>query len=167
MERREMWLKRIYITLIGLVSAAILFGILFPIFAQAHESGHGTCSSNLFRLSHAMLEYSEDYDSHLPPASRWMDAVVETALPWQAQEVEGCFRCDVIRQGKGFGYAMLDSMSSRHLGEVQDPINELVLVESRDLRRNAHGGMELLPSPARHFRGNNATTLYGKRKFLK
>ena len=53
--------------LIVIAIIALLAAILFPAFARAREKARQTaCQSNLKQLAMGMLQYSQDYDEHLP-----------------------------------------------------------------------------------------------------
>ena len=48
----------------------VLAAILFPVFAGTREHGpHGSCLSNEKQIGLAILEYEQDYDEMMPPAS--------------------------------------------------------------------------------------------------
>lgn len=56
------------LVVIGII--AVLAAILFPVFAQARESGRRTaCLSNLRQLGLAFTMYAQDYDERLPAAT--------------------------------------------------------------------------------------------------
>ncbi len=53
--------------LIVIAIIAILAAILFPVFATAREKARQTtCASNLKQLSTAYVQYTQDYDEHIP-----------------------------------------------------------------------------------------------------
>jgi len=48
---------------------SLLAAILFPVFARARENARRTsCMSNLKQIGLAMMQYTQDYDEHLPSA---------------------------------------------------------------------------------------------------
>ncbi|MCX7993592.1 MAG: DUF1559 domain-containing protein [Fimbriimonadales bacterium] len=56
---------------------AILAAILFPVFAQARESGRSaSCLSNLRQFALATLQYVQDYDEVFPQSVYSMDSVI-------------------------------------------------------------------------------------------
>ncbi|HEY3330896.1 MAG TPA: DUF1559 domain-containing protein [Capsulimonadaceae bacterium] len=56
--------------LVVIAIIAILAAILFPVFAQAREKARQTsCASNLKQIGLGMLQYTQDYDETLTPAS--------------------------------------------------------------------------------------------------
>jgi len=79
--------------LVVIAIIAILAAILFPVFAQAREKAReASCASNLNQIGLACMQYTQDYDEHLPQswlgspfgseppnlgwACKWMDEVL-------------------------------------------------------------------------------------------
>ncbi|BCM93846.1 hypothetical protein IAD21_05737 [Abditibacteriota bacterium] len=63
--------KRHAFTLIELLTViaiiALLAAILFPVFSQAREKARGvSCVSNLRQMGMALVQYTQDYDGHMP-----------------------------------------------------------------------------------------------------
>ena len=53
--------------LVVIAIIAILAAILFPVFARTRENGRRTaCQSNVKQILLALLQYTQDYDEHLP-----------------------------------------------------------------------------------------------------
>ena len=60
--------------LVVIAIIALLAAILFPVFARAREKARQTaCASNLKQLGLAILQYTQDYDEHMP-RGRYGDA---------------------------------------------------------------------------------------------
>lgn len=80
--RKKQQMKRISaFTLIELLVViaviAIISAILFPVFAAAREKARQhVCASNIRQLGLAFMQYSADYDDHMPSASGGGDAGV-------------------------------------------------------------------------------------------
>lgn len=56
--------------LVVLAIISILAAILFPVFARARENARrANCMSNLKQIGLAMMQYTQDYDEHLPGAT--------------------------------------------------------------------------------------------------
>jgi len=55
--------------LVVIAIIAILASILFPVFARARENARrASCLSNLKQMGLGMMQYTQDYDEHYPPA---------------------------------------------------------------------------------------------------
>ena len=53
--------------LVVIAIIAILAAILFPVFGKARENGRkAACGSNMKQIGAAILQYTSDYDEHLP-----------------------------------------------------------------------------------------------------
>ncbi|MGO8674058.1 MAG: DUF1559 domain-containing protein [Capsulimonadaceae bacterium] len=56
--------------LVVIAIIAILAAILFPVFAKARERARQiACASNLHQLGLAMMQYTQDFDEHVPSSS--------------------------------------------------------------------------------------------------
>jgi prepilin-type N-terminal cleavage/methylation domain-containing protein len=65
--------------LVVLAIIAILAAILFPVFARARENARrASCQSNLKQIGLGIMQYSQDYDETLPPASACGSSTLET-----------------------------------------------------------------------------------------
>ena len=71
---------------------SLLAAILFPVFARARENARrASCMSNLKQLSLSVMQYTQDYDEHLPPywngrastGDFWMSMVSPYVKNWQ------------------------------------------------------------------------------------
>lgn len=69
--------------LVVIAIIAILAAILFPVFAQVREKARQTtCASNEKQIGLAFMQYIQDYDETLPPAS-YNDPLLPTSpTPW-------------------------------------------------------------------------------------
>lgn len=84
MPRKETFSKSAGFTLIELLVViaiiAILAAILFPVFARARENARrASCQSNEKQIALGILQYTQDYDEHLP--SHWLGGV-DPQLQW-------------------------------------------------------------------------------------
>jgi prepilin-type N-terminal cleavage/methylation domain-containing protein/prepilin-type processing-associated H-X9-DG protein len=69
--------------LVVIAIIAILAAILFPVFASAREKARQTtCASNELQIGLATLQYVQDYDEVLPPASYNDPALPASPTPW-------------------------------------------------------------------------------------
>lgn len=103
--------------LVVIAIIAILAGILFPVFGKARENGRkANCGSNMKQIGAAILQYTSDYDEHMPLAGvpiapiapflppddyiAWSDAI----LPYIRNEQ--VFKCPSLQ--KEIGITRLD-----------------------------------------------------------
>lgn len=120
------------------------WAILVPVFRAARSPlKQSTCLSNLKQLCLSTTMYSADWEDILPRSDRWVD------LTSKFQEDEKAFRCPSVKDGE-YGYAFMDRLSAKNLAYLTKPKEQLMIIESSDLRRNAHGDKGLLPNPPRH-----------------
>ncbi|MBV9868310.1 MAG: DUF1559 domain-containing protein [Abitibacteriaceae bacterium] len=62
--------------LVVIAIIAILAAILFPVFSRARENARkASCGSNLKQLGLAFVQYTQDYDDHLPQYSYTINGV--------------------------------------------------------------------------------------------
>lgn len=121
----------------------------------------GRCVSNVHRLMQSMLLYAEDYDSHLPVASRWADSI-QPKLPANADgsAPDALFRCPV--DVKPFGYAFNDEFSGIRRADVESPATRVILFETTKNEKNAHDPQLSRPDPPRHrYPLETPRTIYG------
>ncbi len=146
----------------ALLAAAVGFlcivpSIILPIFFQAGVSvQQQQCIGNLKRLAAAHLIYATDYNDRLPPAGSWMDALA------QYEPDELAYACPVQRrvEPQSFGYGFNRELSGAEVGKLSQPDQTPLAFDSSDVRRNASGGLELLPSPGRHRNGRENNVVY-------
>jgi prepilin-type N-terminal cleavage/methylation domain-containing protein len=58
--------------LVVIAIISILASIIFPVFITARKKAAETaCANNLHQIGVAILDYTNDYDDHLPPCAAW------------------------------------------------------------------------------------------------
>lgn len=104
------------------------------IFKDPKRQYAGTSRDNLKAMYTGMMLYHES-EGQFPHAAGWMDAIgnfVQTndLTPEEAQK-------KFVRVEGGFGYGMNDDASAQYKGDLKK--ETILLFESDDLKRNAHG----------------------------
>lgn len=133
-ERVAVWALVVLIVLVSLV-------ILFPVFARPRQ-GHGRSVLTLVKQQGlAVAMYATDHDDRLPLAATWMDALDPYVKNW------GVFIDHTIRPRKGteFGFAFFEPVSSLDSRGFEWPETVPLTFQSKDVSRNAHGLLDLLP----------------------
>jgi hypothetical protein len=100
---------------------------------QSHDYMALACLSNMKRLTVASLMYSQDNNDRLPPAERWADAI----KPLMKQDE--IFRCPPSQTDREFGIAFVTPMGTAAVSAIPSPDREVLLYDSADWARNAHG----------------------------
>ena len=142
------------------VAAAAVFG-WFALFELAAKGG-GTvttsgemCSVRLKKLWLGLSMYAEDYDGQLP-GKDWMGDLVPYVVGGGAKPSDlqtYFFACPSVAEGEGqegtrFGYSLFSGAAGKNLSVIS--LGVPVLFDSKDLRANSVGGLDLLPDPGRH-----------------
>ncbi len=128
------------------ICLVVVGGILSPLVLVNRPVRHqAAVISNLKQIGTDSLIYSDDYDNRLPEARKWMDAFGEYGLN-EAIYTDP----SVHRPAKGeYGFAFFARLSRFDREGLAHPEEVPLAFQSRDLRWNASGGLELLPSPPR------------------
>ena len=132
----------------------VMAAILFPVFSQARLSAQRTsCLSSTKQWAFANIMYAADFDDRFPMAKGWMDQfeVHTPGSPLVVKEFGG--------QAQGYGFN--DSMASLPMAKVKEPERTILIFESADTARNAHGGEKDRAIPGRHGTGTRAGNNYG------
>jgi prepilin-type N-terminal cleavage/methylation domain-containing protein/prepilin-type processing-associated H-X9-DG protein len=102
--------------LVVIAIIAILAAILFPVFARARENARrSSCQSNLKQIGLGMMQYTQDYDEHMPAGFLtntgvpYPDGVARTFQSWRVAifpyvksvQVFNCPSADSILEWKG------------------------------------------------------------------
>lgn len=126
-----------------LASGAVVFlafagsAIIAPVLASARfVHDRSACSNNLKRLGIAAQMYSDDWDDRLPIATNW-----STSL---ALYDKGVPELTCALSKTPFSYAMNSGVSSKKLGDFDDPSNTVLFFEADAWGPNAIGGSEWL-----------------------
>ena len=121
---------------VGVVVAAVLAAILFPVFAQAREASRkATCLRSLTQLSVAGQMYTQDHDGRYPIRGSWEDA----ALPFHNNP--GLLTCPSEASATP-GYAFNAAMSRLHQDRVTAPERQPMLFESMLEKRSGSDRLE-------------------------
>jgi hypothetical protein len=99
------------------------------------------CQRHLIQLAFSLLLYAQDYDERFPPAWAWCDAA-EPTLP-SAES----FHCPADRPERRYSYAANRAVGLQPCAAVSRVV---LLFESDQGVRNAHGGQERLAPATRH-----------------
>lgn len=121
----------------------------------------GTAAENLRALHTAMMLYHES-EGQFPEAKGWMDAIMTrlNTADLKPGEAEKKLR-DPRLGADGYGFAMNAAASGKFKDDLEGGPNEILLFDSSDSARNAHGNPEkLAPKPAREG-GRLAITVAG------
>jgi hypothetical protein len=146
-----------------LFSPFVLAAILFPVFMQAKTAAVKTqCLSNTKQLALSTLMYASDWDDRLPAASAWQS---RTYPYTKSEQVYSCPQA--VKDGQQFGYAFSKAVSGANTAMITNPAAENLLFESTKLKRNAYGGLDLLPHPGRHEGSNTHAYADGHARTLK
>ncbi len=140
----------------------------------------GTSKENLKAMYTAMSIY-HDSEGGYPPADRWMDSIsiyLKTA-DLSDEDAKKKLKNPIVTEENalGFGYAMndqysngfilSDGMTSEDPLAIGDPDRAILIFDSSDLTRNAHGNpVQLAPEPERAG-GNLAVTASGSVELMK
>jgi hypothetical protein len=125
-----------------------------------------SCISNQKILASELRMYAQDYDDHLPPAAKWMDASTRYT------KTDSAYRCPKLRNEhpEDYGYALNSLLSSQSLSKIQSPDTTPMVFDSDWLWRNAHApGFISLANPPRHHSGGVDSVIYvdGHTKFIR
>ncbi len=94
-----------------------------------------SCASNMKQQMLGVLQYEMDHDEHLPPADKWVDAI----MPYI--QTEAAFRCPslTVTNGKGYGYAFNQNLSRISLSALENPSQTVSIYETINPSRNWFG----------------------------
>lgn len=149
--------------LILLITVVLIFTILVPMLRQVRaakrqEVRTETCMSNLSTLGRAMMQYAQDYDDTIPPASRWMDAASgyvqsqngnKSAAHGKFPEEFHCPAAQAVNPS-AFGYALNRDLSEKTRSKIKNPLTTPFLYDSSNLNKNASDPFTSLPTIGRH-----------------
>jgi hypothetical protein len=132
---------------------------------QEMRTYQGTSKENLKALYTAMM-LEHDSEGAFPKAAEWMDALKDRLATndMSLTEAEKKYVNPMAGPAKPgqFGYAMNAALEGKYKDDVKDPDKTLLIFDSSDTSRNAHGDpTELLPKSARQG-GNLGVTVSGK-----
>lgn len=94
----------------------------------------------------SILMYSLDHNGYFPPADSWMDA----AQPFANSE--GAFHSPVVSNGNKdiYGIAFRTDLGSKQMSPELSGEPWAMVFDSTLMQRNAHSGLETLPTPGRY-----------------
>ncbi|UCH33847.1 MAG: hypothetical protein JSV65_14970 [Armatimonadota bacterium] len=117
-----------------------------------------TCLANLKQLALGFLMCAQDYDERLPNAANWMDMITPYIKDARL------FHCPSDKNQ--YSYAMNSALSGVSIGDIDDPVNAVMLFESRSGSKNAADPLQSLCMPPRHGAGNNFAFVDGHAEFI-
>jgi len=152
----------IALVLLGLCVLPIIFvfGVLGVSYSPLRGANEGRldaeCQERLFALGRALALYSVDFDDRYPPARTWIDASwVYATKKDPRDESESVYRCPSIsmkRTGE-YGYAFNEEFDGKRRSELKEAGRAVLVFDSTMMERNARSGLESLPKPPRHEKG--------------
>jgi prepilin-type N-terminal cleavage/methylation domain-containing protein/prepilin-type processing-associated H-X9-DG protein len=109
--------------LVVIAIIAILAAILFPVFAKAREKARQTsCLNNQRQIAVAILMYAQDHDEVLPDESNvWPEINVDRNI----------LMCPTKGKKVANAYVYSTDLSSRSLGDIQDPAGEIMTADGQ------------------------------------
>jgi hypothetical protein len=111
----------------------------------------GTSLDNL-RSQHTALMLYHDSEGHFPFAAGWMDAIEGRLQTHDLKPGEGAKKLKYpafVETPGAYGYAMNVAASGKFRDDVPEPDATILVFETRDKRRNAHGDpQEMAGNPA-------------------
>lgn len=136
------------------------------------------CLAHIKIIATAAELYAGDYDDRLPFANNWADAL-NPYLP--TGFILDCPKLDREQRQKGlkvresttgeanatYGYAYNKSVAASKTTAFKHPAETVIFFESNLLRRNAAGGVGLLPVPGRHDGANSIAFIDGHARQVK
>jgi len=126
------------------VALAAVAALMGPIMKQANRGKNSSvCLSNIKQQLTGMIMYSADWDDRMPMAKGWMDNV----MPYIKNE--DILRCPDLPVGS-HGYAYNDLLDKIEATTIATPDTCVMIYETSDLTRSAHGHTDTLPKPSRH-----------------
>jgi len=149
----------------GIVGVFAVLGL--PVFMQARAAAQTTrCMSNTKELALAVTLYSIDNNDLAPPADRWLDGVKK-----YASGNDPTFCPSARAQSKeATGYAFNIDLGGKNTNKVEHKETTALIFDTTVQGRNAASGLETLPSPGRHRRGdkqgNNVAYVDASAKFV-
>lgn len=121
----------------------------------------GTRIDNL-RAMHTALMLYHDSEGQFPDAKFWMDAIEKNLQTADLKPGEGKkkLRNPELPEGQ-YGFGMNSAASGKYVDDVPGAAKAILVFDSKDTNRNAHGDpAELVPEPPRPG-GNLAITIEG------
>lgn len=115
------------------------------------RSYEGASIDNLRAMHMAMMQY-HDSEEMFPDSSAWMDAIENRIQVFDMEKAESMKKliAPLYRDQPGkYGYAMNDLCSRKYKDDLPDPSKTVLIFESSDTSRNAHGDpANLMAAPA-------------------
>ena len=150
-------MKRWLSLVVGTVCFTIIVLIALPLTCNQRGFPKSACLSNMKQSMLAAMIYAEENESHLPPATTWMDNLAKF-IPAGREGVLGCpFVPDFsLDSASTFGYAMNRFVDGARLTNFSNPGEIPVLFETGILERNAN---DFMTSHGMHNRHEGQTTV--------
>lgn len=153
-----LWIVLGVLAVCGVGGVAIMAAILFPVFSQAKLAAKKTLAlSHAKQMSTALIMYSIDNNDLLPPAAQWMDVLGRYEVEDQIFKSPEATPNDPT----DYGFAFRTDLQFQNLEKMQDNALRVMVFDSTLLSRNAHSGLETVPSPGRYGKGTAAGNTFG------
>jgi prepilin-type processing-associated H-X9-DG protein len=120
---------------------------------ELQRSAPFTCASNFRHLGIAMMEYEQDNDDAFPSSLKWADAVA----PYTKDR--SVFHCPM--SPRPYGYSMNDQFSGTVVHNPLSVNGTVLLFETDQPSRNAHGGLGNVAAN-RHYGKSNYAFVDGR-----
>jgi len=113
-----------------ITAAAVLGGLLWPVFRHRQSAKDPSCQSNLKQLSTALQMYAQDHNDRLPPAHSWNEATLT-----YTKKAQTLVDPDRARPASGYAFNLL--LHTRSDMEITAPAEAPALFDSTQERPNA------------------------------
>jgi len=149
-KRRKGCLVVLGVLALAFICAAIFYGPTLwdlyktygdALFKPEKQKYSATSESNLQALFQG-LRLHHDSEGQFPNADRWMDDIenrLKSNNLAKGEAEKKLIRPDLLGQAGKFGYAMNDAVSGKYSGDVSKPGETILIYESKQNGRNAHG----------------------------
>ncbi len=95
-----------------------------------------SCQSNMKQQMLGIMQYAQDYDEKLPPASKW----VEVLQPYtKSEQIFQCPSMPATTKGPGYGYAYNQYLSGFVQSNIKQPAMTVNVYETLNPSRNWYG----------------------------
>ncbi len=125
-----------------------LAAMMLPVFFRGNAAAQkATCLANTKNISLALQMYATDYGVFPGNAQQWQDSLQGYI------KNEKIYTCPT-RPKERSGFAYMSDLAGRDPNQLADPATQIAVFES-DQGWDAAGGLNLMPTQARHMGGDN------------
>lgn len=137
---------RLGCSLVGLTFLLYFAFSLVHVFGSARAMNHKTiCATNVKQLMAGLLQYSNDWDDHLPPAPQW--ATLSSVRGHQSSDAT-VWHCP--ETSSAYSYAFNSALGSLSYSKLEAPSETVCLFEADMTVWNAVGRVQQLAKDERH-----------------